>query len=317
MNQIAQKKKLNPNLINRLDQLEQFIGNTPLYPIQRAYQKKGVEIYAKLEWQQLGNSVKARPAFNILKEAIQANQVNETKGLLDATSGNTGIAYATIGSALGIPITLCLPENATKERKLILQSLGTNLIYTSRFGGTDDAQAKAKSLNISDFDKYYYADQYGNEHNWQAHYYHTAPEIYNQTKGRITHFITGLGTTGTFVGTSRRLKKLNPNIQCISMQPRLAMHGLDGWKHLPTVKVPSIYDDTVADSEATIDTEEAYFWLKKMAEKEGILISPSAAANLAGAIQLAEKIDKGVIVTIFPDNAEKYSEILKQIFSNK
>ncbi len=311
---LRKQSKVDTQLLDRLEELENFVGNTPLYPIQRAYQKKGVKIYAKLEWQQLGSSVKARPAFNIFKEAVATGLITRDQHLLDATSGNTGIAYASIGAALGVPVTLCVPENASKERKLILESLGVEMVYTSRFDSTDGAQDRAKELKAQYPNKYYYADQYANDHNWKAHYYNTAPEIFRQTAGQITHFITGLGTTGTFTGTSRRLHKLNPNIRCISMQPDIAMHGLEGWKHLPTAKVPKIYDATVADENWKVGTEEAYQWIKTFAQKEGMLLSPSSAANLAGAVRLAEQIDEGVIVTIFPDSADKYSEVLKFVF---
>lgn len=301
-------------LLKRLETIAPFVGNTPLYPIKRAYQKKGVQIYAKLEWQQLGNSVKARAAFHIFKAAIKAGHIKKGMHLLDATSGNTGIAYAAIGAALGIPVTLCLPENASKERKQILSALGVHIVYTSRFEGTDGAQDRAKELKAQYPDKYYYADQYANDNNWKAHYKTTAEEIWQQTNQQITHFVAGLGTTGTFVGTSRRLRELNPAIRLIAYQPELAMHGLEGWKHLPTAKVPKIYDDTIAHENYVVDTLDAYKWIKIFAQKEGILLSPSAAANLAGAIKVAEQIEEGVIVTMFPDDSTKYSEVIDQLF---
>ncbi len=302
------------SLAQRLQTIAPFIGNTPLYPIKQAFTKKGVRIYAKLEWQQLGGSVKARAAFNIFTHAIQQGLLDNGKHLLDATSGNTGIAYASVGAALGIPVTLCLPENASKERKQILRSLGANIVYTSRFGGTDEAQEKAKELAQQYPDKYYYADQYANPNNWQAHVKNTAPEIYQQTQGSITHFVAGLGTTGTFVGTSRGLKKLNTNIHLTSLQPETALHGLEGWKHLETAVVPKIYDNTIAHQHLEIDTMDAYNMIKHFARAEGLLLSPSAAANLVGAIQVAEQITEGVIVTMFPDNADKYGEVLKQLY---
>lgn len=290
----------------KLRNIAQFIGNTPLFPLNNVYQKAGVKIFAKLEWQQFGGSVKARPAFNIFKNAIEAGYIKAGMHLLDATSGNTGIAYASIGAALGIPVTLCVPENASNARKQILESLGANMIYTSRFESTDGAQAYAKQLKAEQPDLYYYADQYANPNNWKAHYHGTALEIFEQTEGAITHCVAGLGTTGTFVGTSRRLKALNPHIKLVSLEPDIALHGLEGWKHLETAKVPKIYDPTIADQHLEIDTEEAYFFIKKVAEKEGLLISPSAAANLVGAIRVAERISEGVIVTVFPDNGDKY-----------
>jgi len=304
----------NITLKTRLQQVEQLIGNTPLYPITKAYAKNGIQIFAKLEWQQLGSSVKSRPAFNIIKNAIYSGQLDGNKHLLDATSGNTGIAYASIAAALGIPVTLCLPENASEERKAILKALGVNIIYTSKFDSTDGAQLRAKELFKEQPDKYYYADQYANDSNWRAHTETTAPEIWHGTQGKITHFVAGLGTTGTFVGTSRGLKTFNPDIQVIASQPDNPMHGLEGWKHLETAIVPKIYDPQLADQFLEIDTLESYDLVKTIAQKEGLLVSPSAAANLLGAIKIAEQIEQGVIVTTFADDASKYTEVLKHIF---
>ncbi|MDN5204995.1 cysteine synthase family protein [Fulvivirgaceae bacterium BMA10] len=307
-------EKTEEQLLEQIQRIEPFVGNTPLFPINNAFQKPGIKIYAKLEWQQLGGSVKARPAFNIMKNAIINGQLNKERHLLDASSGNTAIAYAAIGAALGIPVTICLPENASEERKILLRAHGAHIVYTSKFGSTDEAQEKALELFNENPDKYFYADQYGNENNWQAHYNTTAFEIFKQTESRISHFVTGLGTTGSFVGNSRRLKELNPDIQLISLEPDSALHGLEGWKHLETAKVPRIYDATIANENLEIDTSEAYFWVKKVAQTEGILISPSAGANLAGAIKVAQELDEGVIVTLFPDNADKYGEVLNQLF---
>ncbi len=304
------------DLESKLKKVSTLVGNTPLYRISNVLSKPGVEIYAKLEWQQLGGSVKSRPAFNIIKNAILGGQLNEQKQLLDATSGNTGIAYASIGAALGIPVSLCLPENASDERKQILKALGANIIYTSKFDSTDGAQLKAKELFQAHPDKYYYADQYANDHNWKAHFDTTGVEIWNQTQGSVTHFIAGLGTTGTFTGTSRRLKKMNKNIELVALQPNNPMHGLEGWKHLETAIVPKIYDEKLADRFLEIDTLEAFDLVKEVAQKEGLLISPSAAANLLGAIQLGKEIDQGVIVTTFADNSEKYTEVMKHIFNS-
>lgn len=305
----------NQKLRWRLENAGKLIGNTPLFEIRNVYKKSGVRIFAKLEWQQMGNSVKSRPAYNIIKNAIETDRLDENKILLDATSGNTGIAYAAIGASLGIPITLCLPENASEERKRILKSLGVNIIFTSKFEGTDGAQLKAKELYAENPDKYYYANQYANENNWKAHFQTTAPEIWAQTDQKITHFVAGLGTTGTFTGTGRRLKNFNKNIELIALQPNNPMHGLEGWKHLETAIVPKIYDKNVADRFLEIDTLESFDLVKKVARKEGLLISPSAAANLLGAIKVAERIDQGVIVTTFADSADKYAEIMNQIFS--
>ena len=228
---------IDSRLLKRLNSIGKFVGNTPLFPITNIYNKKGVKIYAKLEWQQLGGSVKSRPAFGIIKNAILSGELHEGVRLLDATSGNTGIAYAAIGAALGVSVSICLPENATEERKTILKAYGAEIIPTSKFGTTDEAQEVAREIHAKNPGKYFYADQYGNENNWKAHYLSTADEIFQQTRGEVTHFVAGLGTTGTFVGTGRKLKELNPGIRLISLQPDAAMHGLEGWKHLETAAV--------------------------------------------------------------------------------
>ena len=312
MTQFIGKQYIDQN--SKLAKVAMLVGNTPLHRISNVFSKPGVEIYAKLEWQQLGGSVKSRPAFNIIKNALLEGKLKNGKHLLDATSGNTGIAYASVGAALGIPVTLCLPENASDARKQILNALGVHLIYTSPFESTDGAQLKAKELFKANPQKYFYADQYANDHNWKSHYETTGVEIYNQTEGKITHFVAGLGTTGTFTGTSRRLKDYNNKIQVIALQPNNPMHGLEGWKHLETAIVPKIYDPQLADRFLETDTLEAFDLVRKVAQKEGLLISPSAAANLLGAIEIAKEVEQGVIVTTFADNAEKYTEVMKQIF---
>lgn len=295
--------------------LAAFIGDTPLFPIQNINPNQNVKIFAKLEWQQFGGSIKTRAAYRIITDAIEAGELHEGKHLLDASSGNTGIAYAHIGAALGIPVTLCLPENASDERKQILRALDVNLKLTSRTGGTDEAQEVAQQMYEARPDKYYYADQYSNPSNWKAHYDSTGPEILDQTHYNITHFIAGLGTTGTFTGTGRLLKKYNRDIRLIALQPDLAMHGLEGWKHLETAHTPAIFDQSVADDYQTVSTEQAHRLMKLAAQKEGLLISPSSAANLAGALRLAETIEEGTIVTIFPDDGSKYGEVVKQLFN--
>lgn len=309
----AEKTYYNQSLIARIDEISSFVGNTPLFPITKLHKNKKVKIYAKLEWSQLGMSVKTRPAFNIIKQAVISGVLNENTQLLDASSGNTGVAYGAIGAALGIPVTLCLPENASQQKKYALKSYGVNIIETSRFGSTDESQEKAKELFASNPEKYFYADQYNNDHNWQAHYNGTALEIFNQTHEKITHFVAGLGTTGTFTGTSRRLKQLNNNIQTISLQPDFAMHSLEGWKHLVTAKVPGIYDSSLADLNFAINTFEAFDLIVKVAKTEGILLSPSSAANLAGALKIANEIEEGVIVTVFPDHGSNYQEVLNEL----
>lgn len=300
------------DLVEEVHALSARVGRTPLHRITHLPLKAGVSLYAKKEWEQLSGSVKARAAYNIFRTAIEQGHLTRNKILLDATSGNTGIAYATIGKLLNISVSLCLPENASQERKDILRSLGAEIIYTSKFEGTDGAQQKAKQLANDDPEKYFYADQYKNENNWKAHYFTTAPEIIEELPG-VTHFVAGLGTTGTFVGTGRKLKEWKPSIELISLQPDTALHGLEGWKHLETAIVPKIYDASVADAEGTISTEETYRVLQSAYIHEGLLLSPSSAANLAGALRVADRIDKGVIVTIFPDNADKYSEVIKKL----
>lgn len=303
---------IDEDLLATVRQLGNKIGRTPLYRITRLFTKPSVAVYAKLEWKQLSGSVKARAGYNIFRSAIEQGQLNRGRILLDATSGNTGIAYAAIGHGLQVPVTLCLPENASHERKAILQSLGANIIYTSKFEGTDGAQAAAKELAEAHPDKYFYADQYKNDNNWKAHYHTTAIEIIKDLP-EVTHFVAGLGTSGTFVGTGRRLKELNPAIHLTSLQPDNPLHGMEGWKHMETAVVPAIYDTAVADAHAAVGTEEAYEMIKAAWKYEDLLLSPSAAANLAGAIKMAEKLESGNVVTVFPDNADKYSEIIKKL----
>lgn len=301
-------------LDQRVGELSSQVGNTPLFPITRVFNKPNVKLFAKLEWQQMGSSVKARPAYRIIREAVAAGQLNEGKSLLDATSGNTGIAYATFGAALGIPVTLCVPENISSERKRLLLALGAKLIYTSAFDNTDGAQIEAKRLFAENPHKYYYADQYANAENWKAHFFGTSNEVINQTNAEVTHFVAGLGTSGTFTGTGRGLKNLNPDIHLTSLQPDGILHGLEGWKHMESAIVPKFYDSTLADQNLEIDTQEALNLIPEVARKEGLLISPSSAANLLGAMKVAEQVDEGVIVTVFPDNADKYKEIIDELF---
>lgn len=301
-------------LQNKLSQLSSFVGNTPLFPIYGLHKNTKVKVFAKVEWQQWGNSVKARPAFNIIKEAILNGDLGNGKQLLDASSGNTGVAYAGIAAALNIPFTLCIPENASSTKKAALKAFGTNLEFTSKYELTDGSQERALELVQNNPDKYFYADQYANENNWKAHYNTTGPEIFEQTNKVITHFIAGLGTTGTFTGTSRALKSLNNNIEVIALHPDSALHGLEGWKHLETAKVPAFYDSSLADQDRFISTEAAYEMVKLAGEKLGLMLSPSSSANLSGALKLADEIEEGIIVTIFPDHGSNYPELMKEIF---
>lgn len=305
-------QELNWKILNKAKRLSAQVGNTPLVRIKNLVSKKGVELWVKQEWAQLSGSVKCRAAYRIFVDALEKGELNEDRTLLDATSGNTGIAYAAIGSALGIKVALCLPENASKERKEILTSLGAEIIYTSKYEGTDGAQEVAKELAAKYPYRYFYADQYKNDNNWKAHYFGTAVEIINDLPD-LTHFVAGLGTTGTFVGTGRRLKEYNSDIQLISFQPDSALHGLEGWKHLETAIVPAIYDPSVGDRNIEVTTEEAYEVIRAAAKHENLLLSPSSAANIAGALKVIDQINEGVVVTVLPDNADKYSEVITTV----
>jgi len=286
------------------------VGNTPLLRLERVGREyPHAEFYAKAEWFNPGGSVKDRAALSMIREGERTGVLRPGKTILDATSGNTGIAYAMIGAALGYPVVLCLPSNASPERKRILSAYGATIILTSADEGSDGAIRRARQVHAADPQKYFYPDQYSNPANWRAHYQTTALEIWEQTEHTITHFVAGLGTSGTFVGTARRLKELNPRIQCVSLQPDAAFHGLEGWKHMASAIVPAIYDPRVADRDLVIETEDAYAMAKRLAREEAMLVSPSASAALVGCMQVADSLEKdrrAVIVTIFPDAAEKY-----------
>jgi S-sulfo-L-cysteine synthase (O-acetyl-L-serine-dependent) len=286
------------------------IGNTPLLRLERIGREfPNVEFAAKAEWFNPGGSVKDRPALGMIQAGIKSGALTPGKTIIDATSGNTGIAYAMIAAALGYPVKLCLPDSASHERKRILAAFGAELVMTPGDEATDGAIRKVHEIVAVDPQKYFYPDQYSNAANWQAHYRGTANEIWNQTEGRITHFVAGLGTSGTFVGTTRRLRELNPKIRCVSLQPDGPFHGLEGWKHMETALVPSIYDATLADENLEVSTETSYRLVKRVAREEGLLISPSAAAALAGCFKVAKSIppdQRAVIVTVFADSAAKY-----------
>ncbi|HWX91047.1 MAG TPA: cysteine synthase family protein [Terriglobales bacterium] len=286
------------------------VGNTPLLRLERmSADLPDVEILGKAEWYNPGGSVKDRAASNIIAEAQRSGKLKPGKILLDSTSGNTGIAYAMIGAAQGIPITLCMPENVSPERKRILQAYGANIIYTDPGDGSDGAIRMARELKAKHPDLYYYADQYSNDANWQAHYHGTANEIWQQTEGRITHFVSILGTSGTFMGTARRLKELNPHVRCISLQPDSAFHGIEGTKHMATAILPKIYDPKLADEDIEIATEDAYRMAKRLAREEGLLVGISAAAAVVGSLKVAEQRKTGqpaIIVTILCDSGDKY-----------
>jgi S-sulfo-L-cysteine synthase (O-acetyl-L-serine-dependent) len=286
------------------------IGNTPLLPLDALTRDlPTIQLLGKAEWYNPGGSIKDRAAASIVTEARRTGKLAPGKILLDSTSGNTGIAYAMLGAALGFPVTLCVPENVSPERKRILQAYGANIIYTDPGEGSDGAIKIARQLATSHSDLYFYADQYSNEANWRAHYQTTAPEIWEQTEGRITHFVSMLGTTGTFVGTTRRLKELNSHVRCISLQPDSAFHGIEGAKHLPSAVVPRIYDSSLADENLEISTEEAHGMARRLAREHGLLVGVSAAAAVVGSLQVAEGLKKNqpaTIVTILCDSGDKY-----------
>ncbi len=286
------------------------IGDTPLLRLVRiASDLPGVEILGKAEWLNPGGSIKDRAAANIVAQSRASGKLTSGKILLDSTSGNTGIAYAMIGAAQGFPVTLCMPENVSVERKRILHAYGANILYTDPADGSDGAIRMARELAAKHPDLYYYADQYSNDANWQAHYHGTANEIWQQTEGRITHFVAMLGTSGTFMGTTRRLKELNPRIRCISLQPDSSFHGIEGAKHMASAIVPKIYDASLADADLGISTEDSYAMAKRLAREEGLLVGISAAAAVVGCLQLARQLKKNehaVFVTILPDSGDKY-----------
>ena len=290
------------------------IGNTPLLRLDAlTAHLPGIQLLGKAEGANPGGSVKDRAASSIVQAAIREGKLTpgtRTKALLDATSGNTGIAYAMLGSAMNFPVTLCMPSNVSPERKNILAAYGAQIIWTDPADGSDGAIRKARELAANDPAKYFYADQYGNDNNWLAHYHSTANEIWQQTEGRVTHFVAGLGTSGTFMGTARRLRELNPRIQCISMQPDSPFNGLEGLKHMATAIIPPIYDPALADRNIDMPTERAYLMAKRLGKTQGLLIGVSAAAAIAAALDIAEEEARAnreaVIVTILPDSADKY-----------
>jgi cysteine synthase B len=295
--------RLGENLLDR-------VGNTPLLRLASLTRNTpDVQILGKAEWFNPGGSVKDRAAANIVAEARRAGTFSPGKILLDSTSGNTGIAYAMLGAADGFPVTLCMPENVSIERKRILQGYGANIIYTDPADGSDGAIRHARALYAGDPDKYFYADQYSNDANWRAHYLTTANEIWQQTQGRVTHFVSILGTSGTFVGATRRLKELNPNIKCVALQPDSPFHGIEGTKHMATAIVPRIYDASLADAHMEVATEDAYKMVKRLAREDGMLVGISAAAAVVGCVRIAEQLKRGqraTIVTILCDSADKY-----------
>ncbi|RMF68187.1 MAG: cysteine synthase family protein [Calditrichaeota bacterium] len=287
--------------------LVQQVGNTPLLALERVTRAVApVRILAKAEWFNPGGSVKDRAALNILLDGIRSGRLTEDQIILDATSGNTGIAYAMFGAALGYRVKLALPGNAGEMFKRLLQSYGAELVLTDPQLGSDGAILKAKSLFEEAPERYFYADQYNNPANWRAHYHGTGPEIIRQTEGQLTHFVAGLGTSGTFMGCGRRLKEYDPAIRLISVQPESPFHGLEGLKHMDTALVPGFYDPDLADENLAVSTEEAQEWVIRLAREEGLLVGLSSGAAMAAAMRLAGRLERGTIVVIFPDSGHKY-----------
>ncbi len=301
---LSPDKPLGTSLLDR-------VGHTPLLRLDRLTEHlQGIHILGKAEWANPGGSVKDRAASAIVADAQRRGQLTPGKHLLDATSGNTGIAYAMLGAAQGFPVTLCVPSNVSPERKHILSAYGANIVWTDPADGSDGAIRMARKLFAEQPEKYFYANQYGNDNNWRAHYYGTANEIWEQTAGRISHFVAGLGTSGTFMGATRRLRELNSGIQCISMQPDSPFNGLEGLKHMATAIVPPIYDEHLADRNIEMPTERAYAMCKRLGRTQGLLVGISAAAAVCACVDVAEEEARAgreaIIVTMLCDSADKY-----------
>ena len=282
-----------------------LVGDTPLIRLRKIERDiPGVELYAKAEWKNPGGSVKDRPALRMIQEGIASGALTPGKLILDATSGNTGIAYAMMGAAMGYGVTLCVPENVTPERKRILRAYGAEMVFTNPLEGSDGAIRTAQRMHHESPGKYFYADQYNNPFNWRSHYDTTGPEIIRQTGGRLTHFVAGLGTSGTFIGAGRRLRELNERIVLVSVQPDSPLHGLEGLKHMESAIVPGIYDPALADQDIRVGTEEAYDMTRRLAQEEGLLVGISSGANLAGALKVAR--EHAIVVVVLCDGGERY-----------
>jgi len=284
--------------------IEGHVGNTPLLPLNSLF--SAAPVSAKAEWFNPGGSVKDRPALNIIRAALAAGDLSGDRRLLDSTSGNMGIAYATLGVTLEVPVTLAIPANASPERLTILKALGAEVVLTDPLEGSDGAIQVAQEMAAQNPDLYFYADQYNNPANWQAHYMSTGPEIIEQTSGQLTHFVAGLGTSGTLMGTGRYLRQYNPNIKIIGVQPDAAFHGLEGLKHLPTAIVPGIYEPGFLDQIIEVSTESAYEMTLRLAREEGLFVGVSSGAAAVAAQQVAENLGQGSVVTVFPDSGYKY-----------
>ena len=300
--------RLNESKTLSLDGLTAHVGNTPLLPLRRVTRDLSprVQVFAKAEWFNPGGSVKDRPALNIIRTALANGELGNGKRLLDSTSGNMGISYATFGAALGIPVTLAVPASASPERMSILKALGAELILTDPLEGSDGAILKARELAAEKPDLYWYANQYNNPANWEAHYKSTGPEIETQTNGEITHFVAGLGTSGTLMGTGRYLKEKLPEVKIISFQPDDGFHGLEGLKHMPSAIKPGIYDESLAVMDLGVHTEAAYEMVQRLAREEGLFVGISSGAAAVAALRIASDLEEGMVVTVFPDAGYKY-----------
>ena len=284
--------------------IEAHVGNTPLLPLNHLSSR--IKVYAKAEWFNPGGSVKDRPALNIIRAALAAGELTGGRRLLDSTSGNMGIAYATLGIPLGVQVTLAIPANASPERLTILKALGADLVLTDPLDGSDGAIQVARDMAYQHPEKYFYADQYNNPANWQAHYLGTGPEIIEQTGGQVTHFVAGLGTSGTLMGTGRYLRQYNPNVKLVGVQPDAAFHGLEGLKHMQTAIVPGIYEQSLLNQVIDVSTEAAYEMTLRLAREEGLFVGVSSGAAAVAALQVAEFLDHGSVVAVFPDAGYKY-----------
>ena len=307
---------IDADLVRRLDHVGQLVGGTPLYEVQRVFAKAGVRVMAKLEWLQLGGSVKARAGYNIIREAILRGDYGRGQTLIDATSGNTGIAYATVAAALGLPVRICLPETASAERIEIMRTLGADLVLTPGEEGVDGSQDQVRRYYEAEPERFFLADQYANDDNWRAHVKTTGPEIWRQTEGAVTHFVSAIGTSGTQIGVGRYFAEHHPHVRTVALQPDRGEHDFEGWKHLATTgRVPPIYDARVPAPEMiAVSNAEADEMVRRLAAEEGLLVSPSAAGNLVGAIKVAEGLREGVVVTTFADDFTKYSADYARIF---
>ena len=304
-------------LLDRLAHVGTLVGNTPLYEFRRVFAKANVRVLAKLEYLQLGGSIKTRAGYQIIRGAVERGDYGAGQVLIDATSGNTGIAYASVAAALGLPVKICLPETASAERINIMRTLGADLVLTPGDEGVDGSQNRVREFVDADPGRYFLADQYANDDNWRAHYLHTGPEIWRQTGGELTHFVSAIGTSGTQMGVGRYLREVAPEVETIALQPDHGEHTFEGWKHLATTgRVPPIYDAGVPRAGmVAVSNAEADDMVRRLAREEGLMVSPSAAGNLVGAIKVAATLERGVVVTTFADDFAKYGAEYARIFA--